>query len=458
MDKQILDNYKDIFLSDFTQLYSGLFFHPEAGGDIKLNESLNDIYSDTIKIDDILINAGTDINNLMNNTIERLEEVKKCIISEKERYQDVQMLCNKYTDFDNIKTLDNIVFQGSHTYEKDTISAPVKKITKVDLTILDINGNGYEGNDYVYNDYEYQKNTYDTSLRENILDNKINTYYEYSRLTIPNDVTGTNSYFNKDNTKARCTISFAASDVINYINIDTEDLGLNITSIRHSMDGIKYYDAVLPKKISINNKLDSYSNYGYVYGTGIISLPLCKYFKITFETDRNKDDVIAYEKTIFDVVSMVKDPNSTIAGGPIPTTATSTYIVKGAKRSVIKLNNIVAYKKIYNEKMQIGSNELMSGDGFSISLFANVYLPEDLDDNAVQFTLLINGMEFKMVPINSNLNGTKVVRFSGGKSKTTYTELINETIKSAKLYITFSNKSASSPFVNNIKILIGGEV
>ena len=458
MDKQLLDEYSGLFLDEYKQTYEGLFLHPEEGRDCKVNESFENIKHDLATLDDMLISTGTAVNDLLTHTVDRLAEIKKNIITEKERYQDVQMLCNKYTDFDNIKTLDNIVFQGSHTYEKDTISAPVKKITKVDLTILDINGNGYEGNDYVYNDYEYQKNTYDTSLRENILDNKINTYYEYSRLTIPNDVTGTNSYFNKDNTKARCTISFAASDVINYINIDTEDLGLNITSIRHSMDGIKYYDAVLPKKISINNKLDSYSNYGYVYGTGIISLPLCKYFKITFETDRNKDDVIAYEKTIFDVVSMVKDPNSTIAGGPIPTTATSTYIVKGAKRSVIKLNNIVAYKKIYNEKMQIGSNELMSGDGFSISLFANVYLPEDLDDNAVQFTLLINGMEFKMVPINSNLNGTKVVRFSGGKSKTTYTELINETIKSAKLYITFSNKSASSPFVNNIKILIGGEV
>ena len=458
MDKQILDEYKDIFLSDFTQNFSGLFFHPEAGGDINLNESLGSIYLDTIKIDDILIHAGETINDLLNNTVTRLEEVKKCIISEKERYQDVQMLCNKYTDFDNIKTLDNITFQGSHTYENGTISAPTKKTTKVNITVASVDGNGYEGNDYVYNNYEYQKDTYDTSLRENITDKKINTYYEYSRLTIPNDSAETNTYFNKDNAKARCTMSFEASDYVNYIDINTEDTGLVITSIRHSMDGIKYYDLHLPKKMSINNKLDSYESYGYVYGTGIISLPMCKFFKITFETDRNKDDVIAYEKTVFDNTMLTEDENSTVVGGKIPTTTTSTFIVKGAKRSAIRINNITAYKKVYSEKMQIGSNELMTGDGFSISLFANVYLPEDLDDNAVKFSLLINGIEYKVVPINSNLNGTKVIRFSGGKSKPVYTELINETIKSAKLYIKFANKSSSTPFVNNIKILIGGEV
>lgn len=458
MDKQILNEYRDIFLSDFTQLYNGLFFHPEAGGDNKLNESLNNIYLDTIKIDDILVNTGVAIDDLLNNTVARLEEVKKCIISEKERYQDIQMLCNRYTDFDNIKTLDNITFQGSHTYENGTISAPTKKITKVDFKVISVDGNGYEGNDYVYNNYEYQKDTYDTSLRENINDKKINTYYEYSRITIPNDSAETNTYFNKDNAKARCTMSFEASDFINYLDINTEDTGLSITNIRHSMDGIKYYDLHLPSKLTINDKLDSYESYGYVYGTGIISLPLCKYFKITFETNKNKDDVIAYEKTVFDNTMMTNDSNSTIVGGKIPTTTTSTFIVNGAKRSAIKLNNIIAYKKVYNEKMQIGSNELMTGDGFSISLFANVYLPEDLDDRAVQFSLLVNGIEYPVVPINSNLNGIKVIRFSGGKSKTTYTQLINETIKSAKLYIKFSNKASSTPFVNNIKILIGGEV
>ena len=54
-------------------------------------------------IDNILIESGRSVDALLENTINRLSEIKKCIITEKERYQDIQMLCNKYTDFDNVK-------------------------------------------------------------------------------------------------------------------------------------------------------------------------------------------------------------------------------------------------------------------------------------------------------------------------------------------------------------------
>lgn len=465
MDKQILDEHSKIFLEDYTQNFSGLFFHPEDGKNSQLNESLYNIYLDIAKIDDTLISTGRAINDLLNNTIVRLDEVKKCIMSEKERYQDIQMLCNQYTDFDNVNTLLIDSFAGSYSKDGDTIYAPVKKTTEVKLKILEVNGNGYEGNQYVYNNFEYQKDTYDTANREFITDNKINTYYEYSRITLHNDAVETNSYFNKDNTKARCTITFEANDFVNYVNIDTEDLGISITNIEYSVDNIKYYTAELPSKLVIKDKLDSYKNYGYIYGSGIISIPLCKYFRITFETDRDKEDTIAYEKTLFDDLIRYTPINVDSITGTfeieeqrVPVTRTSTYVVEGAKRSAIKINNISAFKKSYSEKTQIVTDELISADSFSISVFANVYIPEGLDYDAVKFTLIINGINYEVVPINSDLNGIKVVRFSGGKSSTIYTQLISEKIKSAKLAITFSNKSDMTPFVNNIKILIGGEL
>lgn len=466
MDKQILDEYQKILLGEYKQNYEGLFFHPESEGDDKLNYALYDIYKDLITLDDHLINTGDAINDLMNNTIIRLDEVKKNIMLEKERCQDIQMLCNKYTDFDNVKTLNDITFEGSYTYENEAIYGPVKRNSKIDINILHIDGNGYEGNKYVYNNFEYQKDTYDTSIRKNIFDNKINTYYEYSRITIQNDLEETNTYFNKDEAKARCTMSFIAKEAVNYIEISTEDMGIFITNIQYSLDGIKYFDLKLNSKISINNKLDSYNNYGYIYGSGIISVPLCKYFKITFETDRDKEDTIAYEKSIIigDIAeeNIVRDPYSGIITDRNitvqPATETSTCIVKGAKRSAIRINDISAYKKVFSEKMQIVSDELITTDAFSISIFSNVYVPEELDDRAVKFTLIINGISYEVVPINSNLNGTKVIRFSGGNSNSVYTKLINEVIKSARLVITFSNKSTCTPYINNLKILIGGEI
>ena len=452
MDKQILDEHSQIFLEDYKQTYEGLFFHPEAGDNPKLNESFDNIVYDLNHIDMILTNTGIAVDNLLTNTALRLDNIKQCIIKEKERYQDIQMLCNKYTDFDNIKTVDNITFKGDYDEDNKTYYASVKRNNKTKIAILDVYGNGYEGNEYVYNNYEYQKNVYDTSIRTNMTDNKISTYYEYSRITMQDINEESNTYFNKDNDKARCTITFQTKDPANFINISTEDLGINIVAIQYSMDGIKYSNLNIPSKISINNRLDSYNNYGYVYGTGMLSVPTAYFFKITFESDRNKDDVIAYEKTIFE------DNEINAKYDSVPEVLTSTYTVKSAKRSAIKINDISAYNKIYNNKSMMQSTELVNAEGYSIAVFANVYIPQGLDLNAIKFILTVNGYDYDIVPINSNWNGTKVIRFSGGKSSTIYTQLINEKITSAYLTIIFDNYSDSCAFVNNIKILIGGEI
>ena len=49
MDKQILDEYTKLFLEDHKQSYEGLFLHPEAGRDSKINESLINIKEDLNK-------------------------------------------------------------------------------------------------------------------------------------------------------------------------------------------------------------------------------------------------------------------------------------------------------------------------------------------------------------------------------------------------------------------------
>ena len=59
--------------------------------------------------------------------------------------------------------------------------------------------------------------------------------------------------------------------------------------------------------ISINNKLDSYNNYGYIYGSGLIAIPTCLYFKITLQATSNKNDTVAYEKTLIENEKEVLD-------------------------------------------------------------------------------------------------------------------------------------------------------
>ena len=111
----------------------------------------------------------------------------------KVRYQDMQMLCNKYNDYDNVKLLDYRDFTGNFEYKDGVFSPKRTKSQDVKIHVVDVFGNGYEGNKYVYKDYMYTQDTLDTSVRENIIDGKATSYYEYSRITVQNNVEETNS-------------------------------------------------------------------------------------------------------------------------------------------------------------------------------------------------------------------------------------------------------------------------
>ena len=449
MDKSLLNEYNDIHLANYSQQFKGMYFHPEGGGDFFINDGMSQIQKDLNNLDDILINTGNSINNLLSNTILRLDEVRKAIVSEKERHQDIMMLCNKYTDFDNVKALTDLTFTGLYDISDNVYSAKATKKFDINLAVADIFGNGYEGNKYVYNNFAYQQDTYDTSNRKNLIDSQVSTYYEYSRITIQDVEEITNSDFNRDSEYARCTISIVAEKAINLLDISTEDMDIVITEIQYSNDGVSYEILDTPM-ISLNNSLDSYNNYGYVYGSGLISTPLAKYFKLTFETKKNKDDIIAYERTVFN--------NKLVNRDEIPKTYTSTSVIKSAKRSVIKINDIKGYQKYYNTSTTIKSTELITAESYAISVFCNVYIPKGLTDDSVKFYLTVNGKEYEVVPINSNLNGTKVIRFSGGKSSTSYTQLISEKITSAYLTIVLKNNSDATPYINNLKVMVGGEL
>ena len=452
MDKQVLDSYKELQLQSYIRNYTGMYFHPEGGGDFFVNEGLNKIKADLTALDNILIDTGNAINELLTNTTMRLEEVKKSIISEKERYQDMMMLCNMYSDFESVKALESTKFSGSYNVSEDgAIFAPCTQYTKVDIVVADVQGNGYEGNAYVYNEDKYQNKVCNTADRQQMLDNSMNTYYEYSRLVIDEseeDVPRT--IFNRDNEHATCTLHVKAKDLVNYIEIATEDTDIIITSIQYSVDDIDYKQLPIPQ-IKINDVLSSYGDYGYIYGSGKISVPLAQYFKITLQATSFKTDTIAYEKTLF-------ENGENITEDSIPYVNTSTRIVSSAKRSVIRINDLKAYKNVYSTKTSIVSQELITAQAYCIAIFCNVYIPYPLDDSCVKFILTVDGQDHNIVPINSNLNGIKVIRFSGGKSYSGYTTLITEPIKSAKLTIIFDNKPSATPYLNNFKVLIGGEI
>ena len=95
MDKSILDEKRALLLSDYTPKYEQLYIHPEEGEDFRINSALEDIKSDIDKIDKLLIDKGNAVNDLLADTIDRLDLVKSKILTEKERIQDIKMLCTE---------------------------------------------------------------------------------------------------------------------------------------------------------------------------------------------------------------------------------------------------------------------------------------------------------------------------------------------------------------------------
>lgn len=460
MDKQILDDYIQSIKSQYDAYYTGFLMHPEEGREAKINDELIKIQEDLLQIDNALIHAGEQVYNLMINTILRLNNIHAGVMTEKERYQDMQMLCNKYNDYDNVRLLEEKDFKGNFSCVNGDFSPKINKSKDVKLYVVDVFGNGYEGNKYVYKDYIYTNKILDTSKRENIVDNKNTSYYEYSRITVNNIEDACLTDFNKDSKEAQCTITFQAEDLINEIEISSDDPNVLITKVSYTLDGVDYIDLSIPY-ISINNKLDSYENYGYIYGSGKIIFPCrVQLFKVTFQSNGYKDDTIAYQKALIKEGYYYDETGLDIEPEPVETYEVDevTTIIKSGQRHVIKINEVKAYYYQYSPKCKMQSVELVGSEVYAVSLFANVYVPKGLTDDSVKFILTINGYDFEVVPINSHLNGTKIIRFSTGNSSNPYTERIGEKIKSAYLTVAFTNETRLAPRINNIKILLGGEL
>lgn len=443
MDANNLEIIKSNIDTEFELTYEKLHIHPEEGEEFRLNTALSQIDKDINNLDKGFKNVAENVDYILRNTIERLDVVKQNINYEKERLQDIVMLCNKYTDFDNVVILDDKDFKGSYYYDNGIFSSDLLNSIKVTTTIENIYGNGYEGNKYAYKNGEYLSDSMNTSLRKSINDNSIASYYEYSRITASNTEEFLLNDFNTDSEEAKCTIVLSSKSTINEVEVFSENEMTDLIGVQYSKNGTDY-EHLNMNTTTLNSKQESYTKYDYIYGSGKICVPNSKKVKITLQSKGYTSDNIAFERK-------VSDNNGTKI-------QEKTTIIKSGKRHVVKINDISCYQKTFSLNTIMESKELIANKAFSIAVFCNVYLPEGLNDNAVKFILAINGVDYDIVPINSHSNGIKVIRFSQGKTAPEYTKYIGEEIKSAILTVKIKGKNNASPYINNLKVLLGGEI
>ena len=476
MDKTILDDKLTVLSSDYTPTYEQLYIHPEEGEDFRINEAFLQIDTDMRFIDNFLITKSTELNDLMLSVAERLDNIDLDIKSEQERLQDIKMLCNKFTDFDNVIPInENTKLTGNYTLDNGSFYCDINKKSKAKIQVLSVTGNGIEGNKYVYKDFAYVQDSVDTSNRSYITDNSLTSCYEYERITASSTEEYLLGDFNTDDANAICTFELYSEDPMNLLTITSDNDSLSVIGLQYSYDGVNYIPIAIPT-IKINDKLACYDNYDYICGDNKIILPECNFAKITFQSSGTTDDVLAHDRIMFwheveltDEEKAELDAEDGIIGGyigaeyeeaaPYNNVQDATIVVKSAKRHVIKINDITAHYNMYVPASHFKTGELITdGKFYSAALFLNAYIPEELKSDSVQIIFTINGIDYKVTPVNSMYSGDKVFRYSQGKSKLEYTQLLDEPIKSLYLTVKINGNADFTPIIGNVKVLLGGEI
>lgn len=425
--------------------FTPIYIHQEEEPVVsEINDNSSNIIKDIEQIDENLIESGIKLKNLIEKTKLKLTSIKEYLSAEKERQEDMNILCNRYTDFASVLTLTKEDFTGDLTIDNNILSAKLKTSQKINCSVSDINGNGYEGNAYVFADGTFSNEVINSSNRNSIIDNNIATYYEYSRITIGNDVEGAPVAFNKDSTEAECSIELKAEKPINKLLITSDRDDLVLSKVFTSQDGLVYK---LDKEynVSINERYERYNNQEYIYGSGVIAVESCQYIKLFFKSKGYTNDTIAFVNTFYNSV------------GESSTVIKKIEKVEGAKRHTIKINDISLYKNKYDKGLVL-SKELITNPINTMALYCNEYINNNYDiDNNISYFLIINGVEHQIQPINSHRNGKKIVRMSAQSYKSDHIIYLNENIKSAKLKIVINSANQDiTPYVSDIKILIGG--
>jgi hypothetical protein len=281
----------------FSPILKAIEAHAEAEPNmIDINTMFGEIIYDlTILNSEFAISANS-IKELMESTDTRLLLVKRNLLVEKERQQDINILCNKYSEFSSVVNLTDDYFEGNFSSNDDIFSAQIVNQSKVQYEIISIGGNGYEGNMYVYKDKEFLEDKLSTANRKFINDDSKITTYEYSRITASNKEKESFPEVNFDSIEARCTITLSSKVSFNSLKVSSSSSKISLMDIQTSNDGIEFKSQT-KRTIAFNDLERKYDTFDYIAGSGIICFPQTKFLKIVLQSNEYTDDKIAFEKT-----------------------------------------------------------------------------------------------------------------------------------------------------------------
>lgn len=459
------DRVKELLEQDETvPIFKPLIVHEDEEPIVQEhNTMLQEICLDINGLNADISSLACEYYDLIADNIDYINNIKLQLNNILDIENDLNMLCSAYSGYNSVIQITNNEITNA-SEDIDSISTDnifhINELSseKINLTSTNVSGNGYSGNNYVYNNNneKYLYETFDTSQIESILNvnSKNGQYYEYSRLISNNNSIVSCGDVNYDDNSVKCSIYLKSDSIFNIIKIDSEQNNLRIVDMYTSLDGASYTVLKDFHNFEYNNKNNKYNTENYIIGSGIFNIPDSKYIKITLESNEyDSEENIAYQ-------------NKKIENG---FTIETTESLNNVLRYKIKINSIQAYRKTYETQSVIETNELINDstkDITSIALFANEYLPNNIvNDNLeindyIQYYLILNETEYKIVPINreSDNKNIKIIKIKNNLIESTQIIYVSEDIKSIKLRTVLNNiNKHNSPYISNLKLLIAEE-
>lgn len=396
----------------------------------QLSEMLLDMHS----INSALSEVKNGVVNIINSLDDSLDTLRLSINQQIEQVDDLNILCGQNSIYNAIVPIYVSDFGDTDAEMLDakTIGAAIIKSDQVEYDIVSVSGNGYSGNGFVYRDGQFESEIDDRSELKYIMDDNDITIYEYSRLYANNKKDISTSYINYDNRAVECTITLSAKEAICKAQILSPDDNLCITRLETSDDGIRYTSR-LKKPLYINDLSKIYDDSTYIYGSNTLCFPYSNFVRITLSNNKVTDDELR-----------IQEDDKTV--------------ILNAKRKKISIAGIRLYSSIYAESALESQEIIEDGNIDKISLFASEYIPDHFpNDNYISYSLIINGIEHSVVPVNSKRSGVKIIKYTeDAKDSREDTEILQETIKTIRVKVVITPyNNTESPYVSNIKLCMG---
>lgn len=400
-----------------------------------------------------LLEVAMDINSINNGIFEmknkiselvdyvdyNIDSVKSAIKKEDDRISDINIICGQTSDYNMVIPVYSTDFSGGFENIDDKyFGANIIEQEQVEYVITSISGNGIAGNKFVYREngtFENEENDY--SKEEYINDDNDVTKFEYSRLFTNDKKEAVDSIVNYDDKDVEVTITLSADTKFNKIKWMTETKGLIVTKLETSTDGI-YFTSQTEKPLRNEGAEDLYNDSTYIYGSNILCFPYSYYVRITFTSSNVENDIIA-----------IKEDNKVM-------------VYSSTRRKKIAINNIKLYKSAYKSTSIVSGNIIVGGSVDKVALFSSEYIPNHFADKKyITYYLIINGDEQEVVPVNSDKEGIKIIKFSETDSSPTldsWIKTIKETIKTVQIKAVIETPNDNeTPYIGNLKLCLEKE-